>query len=169
MTEQLICCSRRVALHAVLGATIALSALFIAAPARAVLSDVDKKTLAEMALQWAFDGGISDVKLMKDPSNAVVANFNLSRDMKLALPGRTINLYSLLYIQALANRTGDFLYFRFDRFDGDTEHAKVAIALVWAVAENSKTQYLSGGGATLDFVKRDGKWQLQPVLNRWMS
>jgi hypothetical protein len=89
--------------------------------------------------------------------------------MKLELPGRTIHLYSLLTIQALANRTSDFLYFRFDRLEGDSEHAKVAIALIWAVGENSGKQYLSGGGATLEFRKRDDKWQLQPVMNRWMS
>ena len=147
---------------------MALSTL-TATPARAVLSDTDKKTLAEMALQWAFDGGISDVKLITNPSNPIVANFNLSKDMKLELPGRTIHLYSLLTIQALANRTSDFLYFRFDRLEGDAEHAKVAIALIWAVGENSGKQYLSGGGATLEFLKRDDKWQLQPVMNRWMS
>jgi len=167
-TKHPVCTRRRGGLSVVLGAVVALSTL-IATPARAVLSDADKKTLAEMALQWAFDGGISDVKLMNDPSNLVVANFNLSRDMKLELPGRTINLYSLLSIQAQADRSGDFLYFRFDRIDGNAEHAKVAIALVWAVGEHSGKQYLSGGGATLDFVKRDSKWQLQPVMNRWMS
>lgn len=151
-----------------LGTCAALAAL-TAVPAQAALSDADKKTLAEMALQWAISGGISDFKLVKDPASLVVANFNLPSDVKLEVPGRTIYLYSLLRIQAEANHGGDFLYFRFNRFEGDQDHAKVAIALVWAVAEHSQTHYLSGGGATLDFEKRDGKWQLQPVMNRWMS
>jgi hypothetical protein len=151
-----------------LGAVVAL-VTFSPTPARAVLSDADGKTLAEMALQWALDGGIGDVKLIKDPSNPVVADLHLSKKMKLELPGRTIKLFSLLRIQAEANFGGDFLYFRFNRVDGDAEHAKVAIALVWAVAENSRQHYLSGGGATLEFVKHAGKWQLQPPMNRWTS
>ena len=152
-----------------LGTCAAALAAIIALPAQAALSDADKKTLAEMAMQWAIDGGIGDFKLVKDPSTLVVATFNLPKNVKLELPGRTINLFSLLRIQAEANHGGDFLYFRFNRFDGDDHHAKVAIALVWAVAENSQTQYLSGGGATLEFEKHDGKWQLQPVMNRWQS
>jgi hypothetical protein len=138
-------------------------------PAQAALSNDDKKALAEMALQWAIDGGIADFKLVKDPTQLIVANLNLPKGIKLELPGRTISVDSLLLIQTKANRFGDFLYFRFDRFTGDAEHAQIAIALTWAVGEHSTTQYLSGGGATLDFEKRDGKWQLQPVMNRWQS
>ena len=158
---------RRVALRIALG-MVFLSA-FIATPVPAAVSDADKKTLAEMALQWAIDGGISDVKLVKDPENPIVANVNLPKNVKLELPGRKISVLAVPRIQAEANRGGDFLYFRFNRFEGDQNHVKVAIALIWAVGEHSKTQYLSGGGATLDFEKRDGKWQLQPVMNRWMS
>jgi len=159
---------RRVALGVWLGSALAFCAI-LPAPARAALSDADKQTIAELSLQWAIEGGIGDFKLVKDPANLVVANFNLPKGVTLGLPGRAIQLFSLLRIQAEANHGGDFLYFRFNRLEGDGEHAKVAIALVWAVAEHSATQYLSGGGATLDFEKRDGKWQLQPVMNRWMS
>jgi len=159
---------RRAALGVWLGSVMAVCTL-LPAPTWAVLADADKQTIAELSIQWAIDGGIGDFKLLKDPSNLVVANFNLPKGAKLVLPGRTIQLFSLLRIQAEANHSGDFLYFRFNRLDGDGEHAKVAIALVWAVAEHSATQYLSGGGATLDFERRDGKWQLQPVTNRWMS
>lgn len=154
--------------HAVLASLLVLSAL-AATTARAALPDADKKTVAEMALRWAIDGGISDFKLVKDPANLVVATLNLPDGMKLELPGRAIRLLSLPQVQVEADHGGDFLYFRFDRLDGDQEHATVAIALVWAVAENSQTQYLSGGGATLEFEKHDGKWKLQPVMNRWMS
>jgi len=150
-------------------ATMLALCLPVASPARAALSDADKKTIVEMALQWGIDGGIADFKLVKDRATFVVANFNLPKNVKLELPGHTINVFSLLRIQAEANYGGDFLYFRFNRLDGDAEHAKVAIALVWAVSEHSTTQYLSGGGADLDFEKRDGKWVLQPVMNRWMS
>jgi hypothetical protein len=158
----------RVRRQARLAALVLLGALGATA-AHAALSDADKKTVAEMALQWAIDGGIGDFKLVKDPAHLVVATFNLPKGVKLELPGRAVSLFSLLRIQTEANHGGDFLYFRFNRLDGDQDHAKVAIALVWAVAEQSQTQYLSGGGATLEFERRDGKWQLQPVMNRWQS
>ncbi|HVO23341.1 MAG TPA: hypothetical protein VMW56_06895 [Candidatus Margulisiibacteriota bacterium] len=163
------CAARaRVCPHAALATLLMLSA-FVATTAHAALSDADKKSVAEMALQWAIDGGIGDFKLVKDPAHLVVATLNLPKGVKLELPGRAIDLFSLLRIQAEADHGGDFLYFRFNRLDGDQEHAKVAIALVWAVGQHSKTQYLSGGGATLDLEKRDGKWQLLPVMNRWQS
>lgn len=148
---------------------VVAAALVAPARAHAKLSDSDKTTLSVMALQWAIDGGIADFKLLKDPSHLVVANFNLPKRAELHLPGREVTLLSLLRIQALADMQGDFLYFRFDRLRGSERHATVAIALVWAVSAKSRTPYLSGGGATLEFEKRDGRWQLQPVTNRWMS
>jgi hypothetical protein len=159
---------RRFSLLATLGAAVALVAL-LAAPVHAALSAEDKRTLAGMALQWAIDGGISDFKLVENPNNPIVADFNLPKGTELRVPGRKAILLSLPHIQARADRHGDLLYFRFDRFKGDDQRASVSIALVWAVSARSKQVYLSGGGATLDFQKMDGKWQLLPVTNRWMS
>jgi len=160
-------CSAHRSLLATVGTLAALTA--VATTAQAKLADADKKVLTELALQWAIEGGISDFKLVKDPSHLVVANFNLPKQVELAVPGRTVVVLSLPRIQAEADFRGDFLYFRFNRFKGDDQKAEVAIALVWAVSVKSTTQYLSGGGATLNFEKHDGKWQLQPVMNRWMS
>jgi hypothetical protein len=78
-------------------------------------------------------------------------------------------LISLPRIQTQADRAGDLLYFRFDRFKGNEQHASVGIALIWAVSAKSKEVYLSGGGATLEFEKVNGKWQMLPVANRWAS
>ena len=141
----------------------------VTAPACADVTDADKKTLAELALRWAVDGGITDVKLMKDASTLVVAETHLPPGVRLAVQGRTVRVLAPAAIQAEADRVGDFLHFRFDRFTGDASHASVPIALVWAVGKGSTVHYLSGGGATLDFERRDGAWVLLPVSNRWMS
>ena len=141
----------------------------VAAPACADVADADKKTLAELALCWAIDGGIADVKLMKDGSTLVVVDTHLPPGVRLAVEGRTVRVLAPAAIQAEADRAGDFLYFRFDRFAGDARRASVPIALVWAVGKGSTVHYLSGGGATLDFEQRDGAWVLLPVSNRWMS
>jgi hypothetical protein len=138
-------------------------------PAQAKLSAADKQAVAQLAVEWAVNGGISDYKLVKNPADVIVADFNLPKGTHLQLPGRRVTLYSLLLIQALADRNGDFLYFRFNHFTGDAQHATVAIALVWAISAKSRTPYLSGGGATLEFEKHDGKWKMLPVTNRWMS
>ena len=153
---------------AALGALVAV-AVVCPLPAHAELSAVDKRMLAEMALQWAADGGIPDVKLAQDASNLIVAELNLPKDVKLQVPGRTVTVVSRLKIQARADLQGDFLFFQFGRFSSKDDHASVSISLLWAISVQSTQQYLSGGGAQLEFEKRDGKWQLLPVTERWMS
>ena len=135
----------------------------------AELSAADKQTLAELALQWAADGGIPDVKLQHDPSKLVVVNLNLPPNTVLRVPNRTVSLKSPMRIQAEADMVGDLLYFRLGPFTGDKDRATVAIALLWAIGVRSKTTYLSGGGSTLQFQQRDGKWTLLPVNERWTS
>jgi hypothetical protein len=152
-----------------LGAAVLGLVWSVAAPACAEVADADKKTLAELALRWAVDGGIADVKLMKDASTLVVVDTHLPPGVRLAVAGRTVRVLTSAAIQAEADRAGDFLYFRFDRFTGDARRASVPIALVWAVGKGSTVHYLSGGGATLDFEQRNGTWVLLPVSNQWMS
>ena len=137
--------------------------------AHAQLSIADKQALAQLALQWAVDGGIPDVKLLKDASKVVVMDENLPPGTELHVPNRTVALESPMRIQVLADMAGDFLYFRLGPFTGDKDHATVPIALVWAVGVRSKTPYLSGGGTTLQFEHRGGKWTLLPVNERWTS
>ncbi len=153
-----------------------LASTAFAGPAPPKLSAADKRALAEMALQWAIAGGVDDFKLVKDPANLVVSTANLPEKTELHVPGHTVTILSPRAIQARADKQGDFLYFRFDGLsfkDGfrlnKFGQAEVPIALTWAVSIHSTTQYLSGGGATLTFEKRNGKWELLPVTNRWMS
>jgi hypothetical protein len=133
------------------------------------LTNADKRTIAQVALQWAADGGLPDFKLVKDPSTLVVSVANLPAKLEITVPNRKVTVLPQEQIHAEADKDGDFLYFRFGPFRGDKSHATVVIALVWSVASNSKAQYLSGGGATLEFERQEGKWQLLPVTNLWMS
>jgi hypothetical protein len=133
------------------------------------LTASDQQKLAEMALQWAVDGGIADVKLMKNPSSIVVADLNLPKGTQLSLPANTISLLSLQTIQAQADEHGDFLYFRFGPVVQRDQRVDLPISLVWAVGAKSSIMYMSGGGATLDFERQDGKWILLPVTEHWMS
>jgi hypothetical protein len=125
--------------------------------------------MALMALPWALDGGIFDVRLLKDPADVIVSEANLPAKTELPVPNRKVTVLSPKAIQERADKQGDFLYFKFGPFRPTRKGIRVAISLVWAIATTSEATYLSGGGATLDFEKREGKWQLLPVTNRWIS
>lgn len=153
--------------RSVCAAVVAL--LLLSRGAQAKLNDADTRALAEMALAWVIDGGLSDFKLVKDPANLVVASTNLPPKTELRLPGHKVVVISPLRIQVHADVHGDYLYFQLTGFTGNEDHASLGIALVWAVSVNSTAQYLSGGGATLEFEKRDGKWAMLPVTNKWKS
>lgn len=159
----------RVSLRHLFLAAVLILATFGSRAARAELSNADKETLAGLALRWAIDGGIPDVKLMKDPSKVIVESQNLPPRVKLTVPQRTVKVTSLVHLQVEADMYGDFLYFHFGPLTGDERHASVPITLTWAVGVHSKTAYLSGGGTTLQFEMRDGKWTLLPVTERWTS
>jgi hypothetical protein len=120
-------------------------------------------------LQWAVDGGIPDIKLLKDPANLVVVDINLPPRSELHVPNRTVSVLSPIRIQVQADTVADFLYFRLGPFSGEKGHTTVPIALLWSVGRQTKTPYLSGGGATLEFERRDGKWMLLPIHERWAS
>ena len=151
------------------GSAVILSAVSFAKPVRPALRETDIKALAQLGLQWAIDGGITDFKLAKEPDKLIVSSLNVPQKIQLQVPGRTVVIMSGLRIQARADVFGDFLYFEFGPFTRKGTRAEVPLALRWAVGLNSTTQYLSGGGATLEFEKKKGKWHLIPVMHRWMS
>ncbi|MBI3785463.1 MAG: hypothetical protein HY270_18890 [Deltaproteobacteria bacterium] len=139
------------------------------APAATASEPDDAVTVAEMALEWAVVGGISDFHLVKDPSLLIVADFNLPKNAVLKVAGHKVSLLPLQDIQTMADDRGDFLYFRFAPFIRHAERIDVPISLVWAVGAKSTTIYMSGGGATLNFERQNGKWILLPVTEHWMS
>jgi hypothetical protein len=158
---------RRCVATAAGAALLLATAAFVVAPTE--LSPASTRLLATLALQWAVSGGIADFKLVKDPSHLVVSSAQLPKRTQLALPGRNVAVLSPRRIQQRADRQGDFLYFRFERFRRHGTRASVALALLWAVSVHSTAHYLSGGGAVLTFEQCDGTWHLLPVRKRWMS
>jgi len=133
------------------------------------VSNNDKQALAQMALVWALDGGIPDTTLMRDPADVVVERTNLPPRVELKVPQRTVRVVSLVHVQGEADVSGDLLYFHFGPITGNAQRASVPITLAWAVGVRSKEKYLSGGGTTLQFERRKGKWKLLPVTERWTS
>jgi hypothetical protein len=151
------------------GAATALSVMLIAGSAYG-LSDADKETLGSLALQWAVDGGIGDVQLLKQPTRLIVLAQHLPSSARIQVPNRTVVLWSLIRIQAQADIAGDFLYFRIGPFESRNQRVRVPIKLEWAISvKEQHLPYLSGGGAILEFERKDGKWERLPVVEQWSS
>ena len=72
-------------------------------------------------------------------------------------------------IQARADTQGDFLYLRFREihFFGN-DRARVQLENSWAVGQQSTVGYLSGGGFTLAFERRDGDWEVT-ITGMWIA
>ena len=135
--------------------------------AYAGLSAEDKKALAETAIQWAIDGGLPDFKFVKEPEKLVVLNTYLPQGAKLELPGRKLAVTSLVRIQATADVGTDVTYFRFGPFSGGDARASGSIALVPVQSIRNPAGGGGSSGADLEFEKRDAKWVVSRVADRW--
>ena len=69
----------------------------------------------------------------------------------------------------MANEEGDFLYLRFNPFEIETpDRVNVGLGSQWAVAEDSNTGYLSGGGMQMVYERLPNGW-VGEVQALWMS
>lgn len=156
--------------RAIMGAAAAAWSVVLVTGSAYGLSGTDKQTLASLALQWAVDGGIGDAKLLKEPTRLIVLAQHLPSTARLEVPDRTVVLMSAIRIQAQADVSGDFLYFSIGPFESQQERVRVPVKLVWAISiKEHHLPYLSGGGAILEFEKKDGKWERLPVVEQWSS
>jgi len=152
------------------GAAAAAWSVLLVAGSAYGLSDADKQTLASLALQWAVDGGIGDVNLLKEPTRLIVLAQHLPITARLQVPNRTVVLMSPIKIQVQADVSGDFLYFSIGPFEAQQQRVRVPVKLLWAISiKEHHLPYLSGGGAILEFEKKDGKWERLPVVEQWSS
>jgi hypothetical protein len=157
-------------LRACVGALAAVWGMLLAAGSAHALSNADKQALASLALQWAVEGGIGDVSLLKEPTRLIVVDQHLPSGARLVVPDRTVVLLSPVRIQAQADVKGDFLYFLIGPFDAQGTRVRVPIRLAWAISVREQhLPHLSGGGAILEFEQQDGKWQRLPVEEQWSS
>jgi Carboxypeptidase regulatory-like domain len=79
--------------------------------------------------------------------------------IKLMSPGK---------IQQKADRHGDFLYMSFSEVRSTGGCIAVSVNHSWAVGNNSKISYVSGGGITYEYRKEAGRWIGKKVAE-WVS
>ena len=114
-------------------------------------------------------GQIPDYSLIKDKKNIIISSKIIDSNLLPVLPNIKLIVLSPTEIKKKANKEGDFLYFIFRKIDINNWNAKLTLDNTWAVSDNSKGDYLSGGGMTIKFYNLFGKWFQKKSNEMWTS
>ena len=131
----------------------------------------DKTEIVRLSLERALvDQEIPDLGLLVENGNEIALSTENIADVAVPrVPGFELILLSPEEIQAKADAEGDFLYLHFNPFEVETpDRASVGLGSQWAVAEESTTGYLSGGGLQMIYERLPDGWAGQ-VEAMWMS
>lgn len=134
--------------------------------------DIDRQTIAQMSLEWAvLDKNIADYNMIKDKGHLVLSTRNINKSYNFLLENVTISILTPEEIKQKSEAEGDYLYLEFEMLDIQGSKATVKLNNIWAQNEASKKTiaYLSGGGATIPFIKVEGIWVRQAVTEAWIS
>lgn len=151
-------------------------------PAGELLAPEDRAELIRLTLERALvDKEVSDYQLLAEQGTFILSTENVDPDLAPELEGEPtsglagelasvdLTLMTPDEIQARANEEGDFLYLRFDEMTAESaDKVIVSFSNTWAVADDSETGYLSGGGFTIEYVRKDGAWQGE-IISAWIS
>ena len=124
------------------------------------------KRVIEIAV---VSGKIPDYNLIKDKNNIIISSENIESTLSGVLSGMNYTILTPLEIKGKANKEGDFLYLKFKKIDINIMKATISIDNTWSLGNNSKFSYLSGGGMTITFHKRFGKWIEDTTREMWIS
>ena len=136
-----------------------------------LLPEEDQAELIRLTLERAVvDQEIPDFQLLTEGRDEIVLSTeNVDPELVPELEGVNLVLLSPEEIQAKANEEGDFLYLHFQMVDVQSEtEVTVALNNIWAIAEDSDTMYLSGGGFKIEYTKTADGWTGE-VTELWIS
>ena len=134
--------------------------------------DTDRQTIAQMSLEWAILGkNISDYNLIKDKDHLVLSTRNINKGYNFSLGNVTISILTPEEIKQKSEAEGDYLYLEFEMLEIYGSRATVKLNNIWAQNETSRKTiaYLSGGGATIPFIKVGDNWVRQAITESWIS
>ncbi|MEG0775357.1 hypothetical protein [Clostridium sp.] len=133
-------------------------------------NDNSSKELIKRVIETAVVyGKIPDYSLIKDKKNIIISSEIIDSNLLPVLPNIKLIVLSPTEIKKKANKEGDFLYLNFRKIDIDNLNAKLTLDNTWAVSDNSKVDYLSGGGMTIKFYNLFGKWFQKKSIEIWVS
>jgi hypothetical protein len=133
------------------------------------ITDNEMKELIRRTFVMAvIDGIISDAIWAKDKTS-ILSRKNIDSLWLPSIPEIPLILQTPLEIQAIADSTQDYMYFRMP-YAPEFSDSFVVISLnyVWAVGKNSHNEYLSGGGFKVKFTRNNDKWDYL-VFDHWIS
>jgi len=134
-------------------------------------SDENKTEIVRLSLERALvDQEIPDYVLLVEGGDPIVLSSENIEDLQAPeVPGHEVIVLSPGEIQARADAEGDFLYLHFNPFDVETaDKVNVGFGSQWAVAQDSTTGYLSGGGMQMVYERQGDGW-VGEVEAIWMS
>jgi len=130
----------------------------------------DRAQLIRLTLERALLAKeIPDYELLANQEEIILSLKNIDPSLVPELPGVNLITMTPEEIQAKANDEGDFLYLEFQEIVASSpDRVSISLNNGWAVAENSKTGYLSGGGFVIEYVKEGDIWSGE-VIGIWIS
>jgi hypothetical protein len=131
----------------------------------------DKSEIVRLTLERALgDQEIPDYGLLTAGGKTLVLSSENIEDVDVGpVPGFELVVLSRDEIQAKADAEGDFLYLFFNPFEEESiDRVKVSFGSQWAVAQDSTSGYLSGGGLQLVYDRRPEGW-VGEVVAAWIS
>ncbi|MCL6296359.1 hypothetical protein [Jejuia spongiicola] len=154
-------------------------------------ADTDTKQLIYAILERAVVSkkDIPSYKLIKDKMNIYINNVSYSKfhywldkpqenlidpkDVPTQIEKVRFCIKSKLEIQAISDKTDDFLYLIIGNIVINNETAKIGLSNNWVVSKKNKGKYaiMSGGGYILTFKKINGNWifDKNALINSWQS
>jgi hypothetical protein len=149
---------------------IALVACLAASPEEGFIKE-DKSEIVQLTLERALvDQEIPDYGLLTAEGNELILSSENIEDVDVGeVPGFDLVVLSPEEIQAKADAEGDFLYLFFNPFEEESvDRVNVSFGSQWAVAQDSTSGYLSGGGLQLVYDRQPEGW-VGEVTAMWIS
>jgi hypothetical protein len=134
-------------------------------------SNDDKAEIVQLTLERALvDQEIPDYSLLTARGDELILSSENIEDVDVGdVPGFDLVVLSPEEIQEKADAGGDFLYLFFNPFEEESvDRINVGFGSQWAVAQDSTTGYLSGGGLQLVYERQPEGW-VGEVVAMWIS
>lgn len=154
---------------------VSIAVLFVASCQRnnkeEGLTSSDRQEIVRKTLELALiSQEIPDYELLTASGNEIVLSTEHIESVDIReIEGYRFILLSPEQVQAKANSAGDFLYLSFNSIEPvSSEKVEVSFGSGWAVAEDSSTGYLSGGGFELVFTHSSNGWTSE-IVAVWIS
>ncbi|WP_315113187.1 hypothetical protein [Clostridium intestinale] len=129
-----------------------------------------KEELINKAINIALENGdLPDYDFVKNYENIIVSSENLDNEILPEVLSKKLIVMTPYEIKEKANKEGDFLYLTFKNISIDNQNASIVIENTWAISDNSKETYLSGGGIKVKFHKSFGAWKENSTREVWLS